>query len=408
MIGINLRMRHRRLRLVSLIAVLALVAAACGGDDDSGTDTTAPATDTTAPATDTTAPATDTTAPATDTTAPASGEAFRVALIYPGTSDDLSWSNAWFDGAQEAIAENSNIEVESVELINDPDTALAQGSAFASEGFDLILIAHGAMVDPALTLAQQFPDTQVCLAPHHPGAETGPPNQPANLCWVDVAQHDADFLAGVLAALVTETGQIGSLNGFEFPALTRQPESFHLGARCADPNIGFSQEYMNTWTDTGIAKAAAQSLAAGGVDVILSATDSAVFGIVDAAKEADSQLWVIPSYFESQVLGEDVVLTSAIHGLSLASRNTILAAANGELGATDFIEYDATNNERIQAPIYDNIAALLSAEDLAKYEEIEAKVRSGEITIPDETSGDITIGSQGSGGEIDLAAIGCA
>ena len=58
--------------------------------------------------------------------------------------------------------------------------------------------------------------------------------------------------------------------------------------------------------------------------------------------------------------------------------------------------------------MYDDIAALLSAEDLALYEEIEAKVRSGEITIPDETSGDVTIGTQGSGSEIDVAAIGCA
>jgi basic membrane protein A len=386
--------------------VLGLIAAACSDDDDSSdtTEAAAPA------ATDAAAeePADTAAEEPTDTAAAATGEAFRVALIYPGTSDDLSWSNAWFEGAQEAIAENPNIEVESVELINDPDTALAQGSAFASEGFDLILYAHGAMVDPAITLAQEYPDTQICLAPHHPGEETGPPTQPDNLCWVDVAQHDADFLAGALAALATETGHIGSLNGFEFPALTRQPESFVLGARCVNPDIEFSQEYMNTWTDTGIAKAAAQSLAASGVDVILSATDSAVFGIIDAANEADTQVWVVPSYYESKVLGEDVVLTSAIHGLSLASRNTILQAVNGEIGPADFIEYDATNNDRIQAPVYDDIAALLSAEDLALYEEIEAKVRSGEITIPDETSGDVTIGTQGSGSEIDVAVIGCA
>lgn len=381
---------HRRgrgpTRLLSLIFALALVAAACG---DSAADT-----------------ATTSATGDTATTAPAT-EPFRVALIYPGTADDLSWSNAWFDGAQEAMAQNPNIEVESVELINDPDQALAQGSAFASEGFDLILIAHGALVDPGIQIAQQFPDVQVCVAPHHPGAETGPPNQPDNLCWIDIAQHDADFFAGVLAALVTESGHIGALNGFEFPALTRQPESFHLGARCVNPDIQFSQEYLNTWIDTGVAKAGAQALAAAGVDVILSATDSAVFGIIDAAKEADSQLWVIPSYYESQVLGPEVVLTSAIHGLSIAGREVILQAADGGLGSAAFIEFDALNNERIRAPLYDNIAALLSAEDVETFRDIEAKVLSGEITIPDETAGDPTIGAVGSGGEIDLVAIGC-
>ena len=60
----------------------------------------------------------------------------------PGTADDLSWSNAWWDGAAQAMEANPNITVESVEL-NDPAAVVQQGSAFASEGFDLILIAHG-------------------------------------------------------------------------------------------------------------------------------------------------------------------------------------------------------------------------------------------------------------------------
>ena len=92
-----------------------------------------------------------------DTTAAAGGEAYQVALIYPGTADDLSWSNAWWDGAAQAMEANPNITVESVELLNDPAAVVQQGSAFASEGFDLILIAHGAMVEPAHTLAEQFP-----------------------------------------------------------------------------------------------------------------------------------------------------------------------------------------------------------------------------------------------------------
>jgi basic membrane protein A len=402
------------LRLLALITALLMVLAACGdGDDDADADDAA---DTTAAPADDTADdtAADTTAaPADDaadtTAAPADdGEPYRVALIYPGTADDLSWSNAWFDGAEIAMANNPSIEVESVELLNDPDAVLQQGSAFAGQGFDFILIAHGAMVDPAITLAQQFPDVQVCLAPHHPGDATGGDNQPANLCWVDPAQHNANFLAGALAGLVTETGKIASLNGFAFPGLTRQPESFVLGARCVNPDIDFSQQYIETWTDTGIAKAAAQSEIAGGADVILSATDSAVFGILEAAEEADSQVWVVPSYYESQSLGPDVVLTSAIHGLTFTSTSIIEMAAAGEIGERDFVEFDATNNPEINAPLYDNIAELLSDEDRATYDGIVEGVRSGTIMVPDETAGSPTIGAEGDGTAIDPASIGCS
>jgi basic membrane protein A len=342
----------------------------------------------------------------------ASADAYRVALIYPGTATDLSWSNAWYDGAEQAMAGNSDIQVESVELLNDPASVLQQGAAFASQGYDMVLIAHGAMVDPAITLAQQFPKVQFCLAPHHPGDATGPPTQPKNLCWIDVAQHNANFLAGALAAMVTQTGHVGSLNGFAFPALTRQAEGFHLGARCVNPNIKFSQQYINTWTDTGISKAAALALYAAGADVIMAPTDSAVLGILQAAKEARSQgrgdVWVVPSYYESQSLGPNVVLTSAIHGLTYASKTVIEMGAENLISDAMFVDFDATNNPEISAPIYDNIKSLLTAAQVAQYEEILSKVRSGAITIPDETSGDFPIGSEGAGGSVNLAAIGCS
>lgn len=383
-------------RWLWLVTVIAVFLAACAGDT---ADTT-----TTAGTQETTTPSADTTVPSDGTTAAPSGESYQVALIYPGTADDLSWSNAWFDGAEEAMEANPNISVESVELLNDPAAVLQQGSAFASEGFDLILIAHGAMVEPALTLADQFPDVQICLAPYNP---TEDEEWPANLCWIDVAQHNANFLAGALAAMVTETGHIASLNGFAFPALTRQPEAFNLGARCVNPDITFTQQYIETWTDTGIAKSAAQAEIAGGADVILSATDSAVFGIIEAAAEADSQVWAVPSYYESQSLDPDHVMTSAIHGLAFASVSIIESGAAGEIGESAFIDFDATNDPEINAPVYDNIQALLSAEEATQYEGIVAGVRSGEITIPDETIGDPTIGTEGSGAAIDPATIGC-
>ena len=393
---------HRILKFLAVFFALALVVAACGNDDD---EPAAPAPEPEPATTEAPAPepaATEAPAPEPE---PEPMEPFRVVFFYPGTNDDLSWSNAWYDGAQAAIADNPNIEVDFVELLNEPDAYVQQGSAFADQGYDFILFAHGAMVDPAIQVAENFPDTQVCMAPHHPTDAT--PAAPDNLCWVEVDQHNANFLTGVIAALVTETGSIGSLNGFEFPALTRQPEAFHLGARCVDSNISFSQEFINTWGDTAVAKAAAQSLIAGGADVILSATDQAVLGIIDAAQEADSQVWVVPSYYDSFDIAPDVVITSAIHGLADAGRVMIERAYAGEIGPASYHQFDVTNTPGIiAAPLYDNADAL-SAEDQAIYEDIDAKVRSGEIRIPDETAGDPTIGASGSAAEIDVIALGC-
>ena len=333
-------------------------------------------------------------------------EPYRVVILFPGFSNDESWANAWWDGALKAMEDYPNVHVEPTEYAYEVDDYLQQGLSYASEGFDLVLMAHGAMADPAAQVAEAYPDVQVCVAPVDPTPELLD-GSPENLCFIDMAQHHANFFTGVLAALITETGHVGALGGFPFPALTRQPETFHLGARCVNPDIEFTQEYIMTWDDTGLAKTAAQALIAGGVDVIQSATDQAVLGIIDAAQEADSQVWVIPAYYDSHHLAPEVILSSSVHGLADVAYAMI---GRGYIGEVEkFNDFTAYNTPGIAAaPVRDPALSALTAEDIAIYEDFEARVRGGQIQIPDETKGDNPVGlEQGIGGKINLADIGC-
>lgn len=387
----SIRQRRLLLQLLAVLAAAALVAAACGGDDDeTGGSGDEP----------------DGAAAAPEPTAAPEPppEPYRVALLIPGTSDDASWSNAWADGAAAADAANDDVIVEIVEALPEVDDFIQQGGAFAGDGYDLILMADGRMVDAARTVAEQFPETVVCQIPHQPESTDGNPD---NLCYVDVAQHHANFFTGAIAALVSDTGRVASINGFAFPGLTRQPETFHLGARCVNPGIEFSQQYINTWTDTAAAKAAAQAEIAAGADVIMAATDQAVLGVISAAQEAEGTVWVIPSYYDSFEVAPDVVLTSAVHGLQDVAAALIDQGLNGRIPTAAFIDFTAQNTAGISAaPLYDNAGAL-DAEGRAAFDDLEDKVRSGDIMIPDETAGDNPVGVEGAGGEIDLAAIGC-
>lgn len=333
-------------------------------------------------------------------------EPFRIGTILSGTVDDLQFANGWVDGIRAAQEERPNIETEFVELINDPDQVIAQGSAFGSAGYDLVTVAHGAMADPLVQLAQQFPDTTWCLGTYQPPEDA--PDTPDNVCWLDVEFHAAMFMAGALAALVTSSDHIASVNGFAFPALTRQPEAFHLGARCVNPDIEFTQEYIETWTDTGLARAATQSMIAAGADVVLAATDSAVLGMVEAANEASNDVWVVPAYYEQRSIGPDVVLTSAVSGLDVALKDLVVRVMDGDIGPGEFIRSDATDNEGIGAPLYPEVEASLGEEDLTTFRDIEQRVNDGDITVPDEVEGDHPVGEVGSGGRIPLEAIGCA
>ena len=420
--------RRTVVKLFGLLLSVALIAAACGGDDD---DTAAPPPPPPEPAAEPEAPPpppepspapADEPAPApaaepeppppppeprsrTGRGTPSRSEAV---ILYPGFPNDESWANAWWDGAVMAMEELPNVHVDPDEYSYEVDDYLQKGLAYASEGYDMVIMAHGAMADPAAQVAEAYPDVQVCVAPVDPTPELLD-GSPENLCFIDMAQHHANFFTGVPGGrLITETGHVGALGRpSRFPALTRQPETFHLGARCVNPDIEFTQEYVQTWDDTGLAKTGAQALIAGGVDVIQSATDQAVLGIIDAAQEADSQVWVIPAYYDSHHLAPDVILTSAVHGLSDVAYNMVTRGVNGEV--EKFNDFTAYNTLGIKAAeLRDPALSALSAEDLAIYEDFEARVRNGEIQIPDETKGDNPVGLEvGIGGKINLADIGC-
>ncbi|MGD2060022.1 MAG: glycine betaine ABC transporter substrate-binding protein, partial [Acidimicrobiia bacterium] len=88
-------MHKARYRLMAILAVLAMIVAACGGGDDGGaSDTTEGATDTTEGATDTTEAMTDTTEAMTDTT-----EGGEMAMPGEGTTITMGradWSTGYF------------------------------------------------------------------------------------------------------------------------------------------------------------------------------------------------------------------------------------------------------------------------------------------------------------------------
>jgi basic membrane protein A len=182
-----------------------------------------------------------------------------VALLATGAVNNRSWANAWADGAEKARDE-LGIQLELVGNADAPDQYVSQGSAFAAQGYDLLIFAHGAMHEPAVRVAKQFPDVEIVQVYQHASPEEAKKQDPPNLGHVDPEQAQVTFLAGILAGLMTKTNTIGTVYGFPFPALTRQPESFELGARCVNPDIKALQRRSDSFTDAAAARAAASTL----------------------------------------------------------------------------------------------------------------------------------------------------
>jgi basic membrane protein A and related proteins len=291
-------------------------------------------------------------------------------VLTPGTENDGSWGQAISEGANEA-GEKYGAEVTIAANLEEPAQYQQQGLALAQQGYNVIINANAAMGAVTEELAEKFPEVkfgQVAV-----GLEGPPENVATNTPQLPVAT----FQAGVLAALMSESGTLGAIGGYEFPALTSEMEGFALGARYVNPKIKILRTYINTWTDAGKAKAAAQAQESQGADIIFSATDQATQGMYQLAESGGKLKYVIPQYLDKSEQAPNVVLTSAVYNLQGATGSFIEMYGNEEwkpenveFGIEDGV--DLAPNEAIEIP----------AEAQKKLEEVEKDIASGKLKIP--------------------------
>jgi basic membrane protein A len=340
---------------------------------------------------------------------------YRVALLSTGALNNRSWANSWADGAERA-REELGIKLEMVGNADAPDQYVSQGSAFAAEGYDLLIFAHGAMHDPAVRVAKQFPDVKIIQVFQHASEEEASKQDPPNLGHVDPEQGEVTFLAGILAGLMTESNKIGSVYAFPFPALTRQPEAFELGARCVNSKVETLQRRSDSFTDAAAARAAASTVIDQGADFVLSAVDQAVQGVIQATAQGGGGgqgPFAVASYFDSNDLNPDAVITSALYGLDAIAFDVIERGVNDELGDHFAQSYTLdTPQGGSLAPFYEQ-EELVGQENMDRLEQVREMIVDGTITVPDEivsdpeVAGGATIGEPGAAAKIDVADIGC-
>jgi basic membrane protein A len=322
---------------------------------------------------------------------------YNAAVLFPGTTNDLGWGQGFTDGARLA-AKKGGVKVALAENLNTPAQYTQQGAAYGTKNYNMILLAAGFVNDVAAKLAKQFPNTTVCSI-----ESPRPAKPPKNGCYYDPLQQEEAFLAGAAAGLATKSNVVGAVNGFEFPQLTRQPEAYALGARCVNPKVTFVQQYINSWTDASLAKAATESMMSKGADVFIGPLTTGIQGVYAAAREKKGT-WVVPEYFDAYKQAPDVILTSVLYDLEGMTANLIGRGAAGTLTPGQYIPYPLKQLPKAGlAPFRGAAATTIGSAGIAKLKQMRADIVSGKIRIP------VTpvIGVKGAGTKIDPKSIGC-
>jgi basic membrane protein A len=213
------------------------------------------------------------------TTARAAAAPLKVAFLYENATNDLGWDTAMYQGQQGVVAKyGSKIQVTDKVVPDGPEDVTAVKS-LVSEGYKLIFLTafnQQLYVNPA-----KFPGVHIVQAEYVGILDKKMPSNTSTYFTVDA---DGFYLAGMAAAAVTKTGEVGIICGEPISDNLAESNGFALGAQAINPKIKVRFTCTNNWDSVSIAQNAARGLINAGSGVIAFLTTGAGPGQVAAQK----------------------------------------------------------------------------------------------------------------------------
>lgn len=379
-------------KVIPLFAVLALVAAACGDGDSDTTTTQAPAaTTTTVAATTTTADGADTTTTTIDPTAAAlvtleqecekfgglqAPAGYRANLVTDiGKVDDGTFNQFAFEGLQGAIECFGIDESSFIETVSEADYEANIATSLSSDPDFLVTVGFLITTDTEAA-ALDNPDVDFL------GIDQFLLEYPSNMIGVLFNEHEGGFIAGAMAASLTESGVVGVVGGREdVPPVVKFVNGFEAGAASVDPSVRVLQIYNESFTDPAKGASDANQFIGEGADVIFGAGGPTGSGGVLAA--TSQGLWGIgvdqDEYFTTfgsgTVDGSEFLATSAMKRVDLAVFRNIAASIQDSYEGGIFV-LTAENFGITYAPFHD---AAIPDDVAAAVEAVRAGLADGSI-----------------------------
>ncbi|XJS11554.1 BMP family protein [Aerococcaceae bacterium WGS1372] len=302
-----------------------------------------------------------------------------------GGVDDKSFNQSAWTGLQ-AWGEEHGLEkgvngFDYMESQSDSDYITNLNTAVQS-GFDLIY-GIGFKLEAALNdAAQQYPEQNFVIV-------DAVVDQP-NVASINFKDHEAAFLAGVAAALTTETDHIGFVGGVEGVIIDRFEAGYVAGAKTVNPDINITVEYVGSFADAPKGRQLAAAMYANGADIIFQAAGDSGNGVFSEAKDLVSadpsrNLWVIGVDLDQTAEGI-IEIDGEERGLTLTSTLKKIGEAmvtfTNETQAGDFKAGNQVFG--LADGGVDLTDGNLSEEVLEEIESYRQQIIDGEIEIPEQ------------------------
>lgn len=312
---------------------------------------------------------------------------FKVGMmIDSGTIDDKSFNQGTWEGILAYTKDHKGVKGQHVQPNGETTADYLSAADNLMMAGNNVIIAPGFKFEEAITELQTAnPEVSFVILDGEPATMA------ENTTAIYFAEHEAGFLAGVAAALQSQTGKVGFIGGMKIPAVERFGWGYLAGVAYANENYATNVEvvdyqYQGTFYDVQGGQMMAGGMYDKGIDIIFSAAAAVGNGVINEAKartEAGNKVYVIgvdvDQYDEGLMNdGSSVVLTSAIKRIDVAVYDTLKAYGEGNFPGGQIITMDAKTNGVGLPETNPN----LTTDTQAKVDETLAEIQSGALVVP--------------------------
>ena len=324
---------------------------------------------------------------ATDTNCPAD---FKVGLALDvGGLGDKSFNDAAYAGAQQAVADGllCQDDLKTVETNESGSNRDDNVQALAQAGYQLIIANGYTFSDGVAAIAADYPDVDFAITDGYATTLPGGKGAP-NVTDLTFKENESSYLVGIAAAMQAQKldcKNVGFLGGQTGPLIEKFQAGYTAGVASVDPDITVQVEYIGdsvqAYTNPTAGKALSEKMYDGGACVIFHAAAASGAGLFQAA--AERHLYAIgvdsDQYLTAAADQQPYIITSAIKRVDTTSYNAIKQAGSDTFksGFQVFGLVDAG------VGFADSNPKLLTPDMVSAMEAAQAKIISGDITVPD-------------------------
>jgi basic membrane protein A and related proteins len=357
-------MSKKLFTLLAIVVLASMLLTACGG----AAATTAPAA---------------TNAPAAATNAPAAAKLKGCLVTDVGGINDKSFNASAWKGLTDAQTQlGADVKYLQSKQQTDYDKNI---QAYIDEKCDLIVTVGFLLGDATKANAEKNPNQKFAIVDY-----AYDPTIP-NVLGLTFSTDQAGFLAGYLAAGMTQTGKVGTYGGLQIPTVTIFEDGFYYGVQHYNKIHNKTVEvlgwdpvkktglFAGGFNDQAKGKEIAQNLMQEGADIIMPVAGAVGLGTAAAVKDAGkgSIIGVDTDWTVTSPEYPPISLTSVMKTIDAATLAAMKATADGSFKGG--IYTGTLENKGVDIAPYHDFDSKVPADLKAEVTQLKADIVSGKV-----------------------------